>query len=84
MESLLFTDPKTGETESFYVIEETVLSGTTYLLVSLEEEGDSQALILKALPGDGEEITYDIVEDDAEMEAISRIFMEILDDIVIE
>ena len=84
MESLLFTDPKSGETANFYVIEETVLSGTTYLLVSLEEEGDSQALILKSLPGDGDDIVCEIVDDDEEMESISRIFMEILDDIVIE
>ncbi|MCR5785948.1 MAG: DUF1292 domain-containing protein [Eubacterium sp.] len=84
MESLLFTDPKTGETAELYVIEETVLSGITYLLVSLEEEGDSEALILKALPGSEEEITYEIVDDEKEMDAISRIFMEILDDVTFE
>lgn len=84
MNSLTFTDPLTGDREEFFVIEETVLSGITYLLVSLEEEGDSDALILKALPGDDAEIIYEVVDNDEEMEAISRIFMEILDDTLIE
>ncbi len=84
MNSLTFTDPMTGEETEFYVVEETVLSGVTYLLVSLEEEGDSEALILKALPGDEDEVIYEVVESDEEMDAISRIFMEILDDTLIE
>ena len=47
-----------------------------------EEEGDGEALILKDLSKDGEEESiYTIVSDDDELEAVSGVFANMLDDI---
>ncbi len=82
MERIEFFDSETNETDSFFVLAETTLNQQVYLLVTEEEEGDSEALILKQITFDdeSEEIAYEILEDEEEMEAISKIFMEILDD----
>ena len=46
------------------------------------EDGDGEALILKDLSEDGEqEAVYEIVEDDDELEALSVIFGEMLEDV---
>lgn len=81
MEKITFNNEE--EKIDFYVIEQTVLSGTTYLLVTEEEdeEGDeAEAYILKELSSDGDEVTYEMVEDDVTLEALGKIFSELLDD----
>ena len=81
MEKITFSNEE--EKIDFYVIEQTVLSGTTYLLVTEEEdeEGDeAEAYILKELSSDGDEVTYEMVEDDVTLEALGKIFSELLDD----
>ncbi len=46
------------------------------------EEDDAEALILKDLSQDGDkEALYEIVEDDNELEAVSKVFAEMLEDI---
>jgi ABC-type lipopolysaccharide export system ATPase subunit len=73
------------ETVEFFVIEETKINGMNYILVTEEEEGDAQALILKDLSAEEDiEAIYEIVEDDNELEYVSKIFSEILDDIEIQ
>ena len=48
------------------------------------EEDDGEALILKDLSEDGDqEALYEIVEDENELEAISRVFGEMLDETVL-
>ena len=49
------------------------------------EDDEAEALILKDLskPGDDEAL-YEIVDDDDELEAVSKIFQEMLDDIEFE
>lgn len=69
----------------FYVLEETKINGVNYILVTDEEEGDAEALILKDLSkSEDEEAVYEIVEDDTELDIVSKIFSEILEDIDIE
>ncbi len=84
MERIDFIDPISGETDSYYVLEETVISGTTYLLVTVEESEDSDAYIMKQIMAEDDSCTYEILEDEAETEAISKVFMEMLEDTIIE
>ena len=54
MEKVIFTDPDTKEKIEFYVLEETQINGKKFLFVTEEEDGDSEAYILK-------EIAYDYI-----------------------
>ena len=65
------------------VIEETKINGVNYLLVVDKEEEDS-AMILREEHSDEQEITYIPVEDDDELQAISKVFSELLEDIEFE
>lgn len=84
MERIDFIDPNSGEKDSYYVLEETVIGGTTYLLVTVEESEDSDAYIMKQIMAKDDSCTYEILEDEAEAEAISKVFMEMLEDTIIE
>ena len=69
----------------FYVLEQTVLGGISYILVTESEEEEAEALILKDMSAQGEEeALYEIVEDDSELEAVSKIFQEMLEDVEID
>lgn len=71
-----------GETVFFYVVEQTRINGLNYLLVADTEEGDGQALILKDLSQDGtEESVYEIVDSDQELDAVSGVFANMLEDV---
>lgn len=81
MESVVFRDPDTGESDSFYVVAQTSLGGRDFLLVTEEEEGDSAAFILEELSSDeGGQTDYLIVNDDDTLETVSRVFTELLED----
>ncbi len=82
MEKVMFQSPQDGEALEFYVVEETSINGFNYLLVTEEEDGDCDAFILKRFSqGEQEEDVYEIVESEEELEYISRIFTEILEDV---
>lgn len=85
MEKIKFTDPDTGECLEFYVLEQTRINNRDYLLVAVDEDGDSDAFVLKDLSEDTEkEAVYEIVEEEAELEAIAKVFSEMLEDVDIE
>ncbi len=85
MEKVKFTDPDTGECLEFYVLEQTRINNRDYLLVTVDEDGDSDAFVLKDLSEDTEkEAVYEIVEEEAELEAIAKVFSEMLEDVDIE
>ncbi len=85
MEKVKFTDPDTGECLEFYVVEQTRINNMDYLLVTVDEDGDSDAFVLKDLSKDTEkEAVYEIVEEEAELEAIAKVFSEMLEDVDIE
>ena len=85
MEKIKFTDPDTGECLEFYVLEQTRINNRDYLLVTVDEDGDSDAFVLKDLSEDTEkEAVYEIVEEEAELEAIAKVFSEMLEDVDIE
>ena len=70
------------ETVDFFVLEQTRLGGTDYLLVTDMEDGDGEALILKDLskPEDKESV-YELVSDDTELDAVAAVFEKMMDDI---
>ena len=84
MERVVFADPETKENIEFFVIEETQINGKKYLLVTEEEDGDSDAYILEELANDNDDIVYGMVEDDAQLAALGKIFAELIDDADIE
>lgn len=66
----------------FYVLEQTKLGGVTYILVTDEQEGDGEALILKDLSTEEDaEALYEIVSEDDELQAVAAVFENLLDDI---
>ena len=71
----------------FFVLEQTRINGKNYLLVTdVEDENvDADADILKDESQDSDsEASYVIVDDDDELEYVSQIFAELLDDVDIE
>ena len=74
--------PEGEELVEFYVLEQTRIGGHNYILVTDVEEGDGDALILKDMSQDGEEESiYDVVSDDEELEAVSGVFADMLEDV---
>ena len=85
MEKIKFAFGDGNGEDEFFVLEQTKINGATYILVTDSEEDDAECLILK---GTGvEEQTdkmYEIVEDDTELLAVSKVFEELLEDVSIE
>lgn len=81
MDKVVFFDEKSAEYAEFYVLEQTKINNVDYLLVTEDEEGDSQALILKdtSEPGDTDAVYY-IVEETEELQAVAKVFAELLKD----
>ena len=83
MEKVAFTDPVDGETVEFYVLEQTKINGYNYILVTEDEDGDCDCYIMKeTIESDGES-TYDMVEDDTELNVLAKVFAEMMDDVEI-
>lgn len=82
MEKIRFVPEEGLEPVDFYVLEQTRLGGVNYLLVTDEEDGDADALILKDLSKEGDlEGIYEIVSEDRELAAVAEIFEDILEDV---
>ena len=85
MEKIRFAFADGSGEDEFFVLEETMINGSTYLLVTDSEEDDAECLILKEtegpVPGDS---VYEIVEDETELLAVSKVFEELLEDVNIE
>ena len=84
MEEKIALELDNGEQVEFYVLEETKVNNINYLLVSdaAEDEEEGDAYILKDISNaEDEDALYQMVDDDAELEYIGRIFSELLDDI---
>ncbi|MCI9372078.1 MAG: DUF1292 domain-containing protein [Lachnospiraceae bacterium] len=81
MEKIIFRAE--GETPvEFYVLEQTRIGGVDYILVTDTEDEDGEALILKDMSQQGEEeALYEIVTDDEELDAVSAVFENMLEDI---
>jgi len=77
-----------NEPLDFYIIDETRVNGTNYLLVTdSDDDNDDEAgaFIMKDTSADGEnEAVYEFVEDETEFESVSKIFETLLEDSDIE
>lgn len=74
-----------GQELEFYVEEQAKVGGRSYLLVSDSESDEAQAYILKdASQEDSETACYEFVEDERELEAVSEIFEQMLEDTDLE
>ena len=79
MDKVEFFDEESKEYIELYVLEQTRLNGADYLLVTVDEEGESDALILKDTSAEGEEdAVYTVVEQEQELNAVAKIFAELL------
>ena len=87
MEKLTFVT-EDQESVDFYIIEETRVNGINYLLVTeyeYEEDEEAEAYILKdTSKAEDTEAVYEFVESEEELDAVSRIFAELLEDMDLE
>ena len=66
-------------------MEQTRLNGVTYLLVADSEEDDAECLILKDTSAPEEkDSVYEMVEEEVELNAVLKVFEELLEDVEIE
>lgn len=85
MENTTITfDLDDGSEALFEVLEETKINGMNYLLVVSAEDEEDEALILKEEKLEENELVYIPVEDERELQAISKVFLELVDDISFE
>lgn len=66
------------------VLEQTTINGINYLLVIEETEDAEEALILREEQTQEDDVIYIPVEDDNELDALSKVFAELLEDIKFE
>ena len=85
MEKIKFAFGDGNGEDEFFVLEQTKINGATYILVTDSEEDDAECLILKETGvEDQTDKMYEIVEDDTELLAVSKVFEELLEDVSIE
>ena len=83
-EKITFTDPDTQEETEFFGLEQTQINNQNYILVTEEEDGDSEAYILRETSFGQGETVYEMVDEDAELEAIGKVFAELMEDVDLE
>ena len=86
MEKITFTDENTGENQDFYILDETVINEVDYLLVtdSDPDAEEAECYILRKTSDDGDEVSYEAVEDEAALKAVYKVFSEELEDTEIQ
>ncbi|MBD5551824.1 MAG: DUF1292 domain-containing protein [Lachnospiraceae bacterium] len=71
-----------NEKAEFYVLEQTKIGGTDYILVTDMEDGDGDALILKDLSKPEEKDgLYEIVSEEKELRAVAAVFETLMEDV---
>ena len=81
-ENMITMVTDSGESVDFYVLEETRINARSYLLVTdAPEREDGECYILKDMSGQQDaEAVYEFVEDDSELDALMKVFEELLSD----
>ena len=85
MQSINFITDE-GEEIPFYIIEQTTLAGKDFLLVtdSDTDEDEAEVYIMQEISDQDDQTVYEFVEDEAQLEALSKAFAELLDDVDIQ
>lgn len=77
MPVITMTDDETGEEIEFVVIDRRNYNGIEYILV-IEgkniDDDEAEAAVLKVVGESEEEITYSVIDDDDEFEAVAALF----------
>ena len=78
MQSINFITDE-GEEIPFYIIEQTTLAGKDFLLVtdSDTQEDEAQVYIMQEISDQDDQTIYEFVEDEAQFEALSKVFEEL-------
>ena len=85
MEKVKFAFADGNGEDEFFILEETKINGSAYILVAESEDDDAECLILKDTSEENApESVYEIVDDDVELTAIAKVFEELLEDVDIE
>ena len=75
-DTILLTDEDGIETE-FMIIDSLEYDGSKYILVlesALIDDEDAEAMVLKKIAEDGEEDSYELIEDDEEFDKVADLF----------
>ncbi len=80
-EAIVFYDEEDNEIQ-LEVLEQTTIAGQNYLLVFDQEE--DAVLLFREVPEDGDFVSYEIVENDTEIEALLKVFNELIEEVDIE
>lgn len=64
-----------------FPVADTKLNGVNYVLVSDSESDEANAYILKEVSTNDDEVTYELVNEETELNAVGDIFNELLDDV---
>lgn len=74
-----------GTVEEFFIEEQTRIGGVSYLLVSDSMEDEASAYILKDVLKDTDpEACYEMLEDEDELQAVYKVFEQMLEDVDFE
>jgi uncharacterized protein YrzB (UPF0473 family) len=85
-ETIMLTDEE-GEEVEFAVIDAVEAEGQSYILVleaNLLDDENAEAMILKKTAEDGEELNYELIEDDAEFDKVAELFQNANDEYDVE
>lgn len=85
-ETIMLTD-ENGEEVEFAVIDAVEAEGQSYILVleaDLLDDENAEAMILKKTAEDGEELNYELIEDDAEFDKVAELFQNANDEYDVE
>lgn len=67
--------------EEYFILEETKLQGVNYLAVTDDiDSEDGEFLILKEIANDDDDVLYEIVDDDNELQSVITLFDNLIDD----
>jgi len=85
-ENKILFETEDGDKAEFSVLEQTTLGGINYLLVADDADEEGTFLVLKEDNdiNSNEMATFNIVEDERELEAVVKIFDELLEDVDLE
>lgn len=75
-DTIMLTDENGIETE-FLIIDSLEVEKDSYILVleaALIDDEDAEAMILKKVVEDGEDFSYELIEDDAEFDKVADLF----------
>ena len=84
-EKISFYDEEQDGFADFFVLDRTRVNGTEYLLATQELNQDSEGYIFKVISEQRDEnneetLELELVEDETEMEAVGRVFSELMGD----